>query len=132
MIPPAANAAFAACLEDVLEVYTRPYDARRPLICLEEAGRELVAATRAALPAKPGQPAWQDFGCGRAGACNVFMLSAPPCWASATFSWRERRTRRDFAAVVKTLGAELYPAAEKIVLVLDNLNTHGPASLYAA
>lgn len=118
-------------MEDVLEVYTRPYDALRPLICLDEAGRELVADTRVPLPGRPGQVARQDFEYGRAGACNVFMLYEPLAGRRHALV-RERRTRLDFAEVVKTLCDELYPQAEKIVLVMDQLNTHNAASLYEA
>lgn len=118
-------------MEDVLEVYTRPYDPARPLICLDEAGRELVADTRAPLAAKPGRVARQDFEYGRAGACNVFMLYEPLAGVRHALV-RERRTRLDFAAVVKTLCEELYPQAEKVVLVMDQLNTHSAASLYEA
>ena len=118
-------------MEDVLEVYTAPLDRCRPLICLDEAGRELVADTRAPLPLKPGRPARRDFEYGRAGACNVFMLYAP--WLGVRHALvRERRTRLDFAAVVKTLCDELYPQAKKIILVMDQLNTHHAASLYEA
>ena len=131
MIPPEANATFVACMEDVLEVYTRPHDARRPMICLDEAGRELVADTRTPLAAKPGQPARQDFEYGRAGACNVFMLYEPLAGVRHALV-RERRTRADFAEVIRRLCDELYPAAEKIVLVMDQLNTHHAASLYEA
>lgn len=131
MIPPGANSAFVACMEDVLEVYTRPYDARRPLVCLDEAGRELVADTRAPLAARPGQVARQDFEYGRAGACNVFMLYEPLAGVRHALV-RERRTRLDFAEVVRTLCDELYLAAERIVLVMDQLNTHNAASLYEA
>lgn len=131
MIAPEANAAFVACMEDVLEVYTRAYEATRPLICLDEAGRELVADTRTPLPAKSGQPARQDFEYGRAGACNVFMLYEPLAGVRHALV-RERRTRLDFAEVIRILCDELYPHAEKIVLVMDQLNTHTAASLYEA
>lgn len=115
-------------MEDVLEVYTQPLDPNRPLVCLDEAGRELVADTRAPLPPKPGRLARRDFEYGRAGACHGFMLYAPLLGARHALV-RERRTRLDFAAVIKTLCDDFYPAAEKIVLVMDQLNTHNAASL---
>lgn len=118
-------------MEDVLEVYTQPVDPSRPLVCLDEAGRALVADTRTPLPPKPGRLLRRDFEYGRAGACNVFMLYAPFLGERHALV-RERRTRLDFAAVIQVLCDELYPAAEKIVLVMDQLNTHNAASLYEA
>ena len=118
-------------MEDVLEVYTRPFDPARPQVCLDEKGLQLVAHTRAALPATAKQRAREDFEYGRAGAANVFMLYEPLAGQRHALV-RERRTALDFAAVVKHLCDELYPAAEKIVLVMDQLNTHSAASLYEA
>ena len=119
-------------MEDTLEVYTRPFDPVRPQVCLDEKGLQLVSDTRAPLPTTvQGQRAREDFEYKREGAANVFMLYEPLAGARHALV-RERRTARDFAAVVKTLCDELYPAAEKIVLVLDQLNTHSTSSLYEA
>lgn len=118
-------------MEDVLEVYQRPSDASRPLVCLDEASRQLVAETRASLAAKPGKPRRVDAEYRRCGTASVFMLNAPLV-GRRHVRVRERRTRIDFAEVVRELCDELYPQAEKIVLVMDNLNTHNTASLYEA
>ncbi len=118
-------------MEDVLEVYQRPYDASRPLVCLDEASRQLVAETRAALAAGPGKPRRIDAEYRRCGTASVFMLNAPLV-GRRQVRVRAQRARIDFAEVVRELCDELYPQAEKIVLVMDNLNTHNSASLYEA
>lgn len=131
MIPPDADAAFAAAMEDILSVYARPPDPLRPLVCFDEAGKELTAHTRPPLPALPGQPAREDAEYARAGKANLFLACAPH------LGWRQisvtaQRTGIDFAHAVRALVDQAFPAAERIVLVLDNLNTHRPASLYQA
>jgi DDE superfamily endonuclease len=131
VIPPEEDAAFAAAMEDVLAVYARPVDPARPLVCFDEAGKELTAHTRPPRPASPGQPAREDAEYARAGKANLFLACAPH------LGWREiavteRRTGIDFAHAVRTLVDQAFPEAERIVLVLDNLNTHRPASLYQA
>ena len=118
-------------MEDVLEVYARPLDAARPLICLDEASKQLISEVRDPLPMAPGQVARQDCEYKRQGTAALFMLGEPLAGRRHVFV-RARRTRLDFAAVVKTLCEEIHPKAQKIVLVLDQLNTHGEASLYAA
>jgi hypothetical protein len=117
-------------MEDVLEVYTRPYDPRYPRICMDESSKQLVGETRQPLPAEPGQPARYDYEYQRNGVCNLFLFCEP------LVGWRhievtERRTRQDWAWAMKTLVDDYYPAADRITVVLDNLNTHVPASLYA-
>jgi len=131
VIAPKANAEFVWHMEDVLEVYQRPVDPNRPLVCLDEASRELHDHSREPLPLRPSQPVRQDYEYVRNGTCNVFMLSEPLIGERHVFV-RERRTRIDFAQVIKTLVDELHPTAERIVLVMDQLNTHNPASLYEA
>lgn len=116
-------------MEDVLEVYTRPYDPKRPQVCLDEASKQLVAQTRTPLPVSPGQPAREDYEYERRGTANLFMLFEPLA-GKRRVKVTQRRTAADFAQVIKELVDEVYPAAEKIVLVMDNLNTHKPASLY--
>ena len=118
-------------MEDVLEVYCRAYDAFRPLVCLDEASRQLLAETRKAIPVEPGKPRRVDAEYRRCGTASVFMLNAP-LEGKRHVRVRERRTRKDFAEVIRELCDELYPDAEKIVLVMDNLNTHNIASLYEA
>lgn len=118
-------------MEDVLEVYARPRDPQRPLVCLDEFCKQLIGEAREVLLAQPGQPARQDYEYIRHGMCSVFMAYSP------LESWREvkvtgQRTARDYAQTIRWLCDEVYPQAEKIVLVQDNLNTHTPASLYEA
>jgi DDE superfamily endonuclease len=120
-------------MEDVLDVYTRPRDPKRPQVCLDETSRQLLADAKAPEPMAPGyRPAVrEDHEYVRGGVCNVFMLTEPLAgWRHVVLS--ERRTRIDFAYCVKEMVDVYYPEAEKIVLVMDNLNTHTPASLYEA
>jgi hypothetical protein len=118
-------------MEDVLEVYQRPQDPSRPLICLDEAAKQLLAEVRAPLPLAPGRPQRVDYDYARQGTAALFMAFEPLAGQRHVFV-RKQRTRADFAAVIKTLVDELYPQAERLILVLDQLNTHGLASLYAA
>ncbi len=118
-------------MEDVLGVYQRPFDADRPLVCLDEASKQLVAQTRKAIPAKPGQAKRVDAEYRRCGTASVFMLSAP-LEGRRHVRVREHRTRMDFAEVVRELCDVLYAKATTIVLVMDQLNTHNVASLYEA
>jgi DDE superfamily endonuclease len=118
-------------MEDVLAVYARPLDARRPLVCFDEAGKDLKAHTRSPQPAASGRDAREDSEYARAGSRNLFLCYAP------ALGWRhiaitERRTARDFAHAIRELVDRHFPAAERIVLVLDQLNTHTPAALYQA
>jgi hypothetical protein len=131
VIPPQANAEFVCAMEDVLEVYTRPYDPRRPQVCLDETSKQLVAETREPIPAVPGQPARVDYEYERKGTAHLFMVFEPLA-GQRRVKVTERRTAIDFAHVIRELVDEQYPHAEKIVLVMDNLNTHKPASLYEA
>ena len=129
MIPPKANADFVCAMEDVLEVYTRPYDRWRPMVCLDESSKQLVKETRCPIPARPGQPRRVDYEYERNGTANLFMVFEP-LGGRRRVKVTDRRTIADFAEVVRQLVDEWYPKAEKIVLVMDNLNTHKPASLY--
>jgi transposase len=118
-------------MEDVLEVYTRPYDPRRPQVCVDETSKQLVAETRAPIPATPGQPERVDYEYERKGTANLFMVFEPLA-GQRRVQVTERRTAVDFAHVLRELSDVQYPHAEKIVLVMDNLNTHKLASLYEA
>ena len=118
-------------MEDVLEVYTRPYDPRRPQVCLDETSKQLVAETRTPLPAAPGQPERVDYEYERQGTANLCMVFEPLA-GQRRVKVTERRTAVDFAHLIQELVDEQYPQAEKIVLVMDNLNTHTLASLYEA
>ena len=118
-------------MEDVLDVYQRPYASQCPVVCLDETSKELHTTPRGSLPPEPGQPSREDYEYAREGVANLFLaLEALRGWRRV---WvRERRTRCDFAAVLRQLADEDYPDADRIVLVVDNLNTHGPAALYEA
>ena len=118
-------------MEDVLDLYQRPYDPCYPVVCLDEKSKQLLADTRAPLPVQPGQAAREDYEYARQGTANLFLACEP------LVGWRDvkataRRTRVDWAAYVKELLEDRYPDAEKVRLVQDNLNTHKLASLYEA
>jgi hypothetical protein len=124
-------------MEDVLEVYTRPYDARFPQVCMDETNKQLLAQVREPLPQRPATPEQrgtvrrEDYEYEREGTANLFLACEP------LRGWRHvavtaRRTAVDWAHFIRDLVDRHYPEAERIVLVLDNLNTHGPASLYEA
>jgi hypothetical protein len=115
-------------MEDVLAVYTRPYDPQRPQVCLDETSTQLVAETRVPIPAAPGQPERVDDEYERKGTANRFMVFEPLA-GQRRVKVTERRTAVDFAYLIRALVDEQSPQAEKIVLVMDNLNTHTPASL---
>lgn len=130
-MPPEQDAEFVCAMEDVLDVYHRPYDEKRPLIALDESSKQLIGETVQPLPAEPGQPERFDYEYVRNGTANLFMISEP------LLGWRAvkvtaRRTAKDFAEVVRWLAEDVHPNAEKLVLVMDNLNTHKLASLYEA
>jgi len=116
-------------MEDVLEVYTRAFDSSRPMVCLDEASKQLISETRLSIPPRPGQVRRVDSEYRRNGTASVFMMTAP-LEGKRYVRVREHRKREDFAEVVRELCDVLYPDAEKIVLVMDNLNTHNIASLY--
>ena len=134
-LAPTADPEFVWRMEDVLEVYRRPYEPARPVVCLDETSRQLLGEARPPLPVAPSRPARRDPEYVRGGVANLFLATEPlRGWRAVTVS--DRRTRLDFAGCIKALVdvhyPVHYPAAEKIVLVLDQLNTHSPASLYAA
>jgi len=118
-------------MEDILAVYTRPHDSARPLLCLDETSKQLTAETRAPMAMAPGRPARHDYEYRRNGTANLFMLFAP------LEGWRHlkvtaQRRAIDYAQLLKETCDLHFPQARTIVLVQDNLNTHGPASLYRA
>ncbi len=118
-------------MEDVLDVYERPFDPARPVVCLDETSRQVLVDTRAAQPVAPGRPARHDPAYVRGGVANLFLVTEPlRGWRAVLVS--DQRTRLDFARCVKDLVDVHYSDAERIILVLDQLNTHSPASLYAA
>ena len=118
-------------MEDVLDVYHRPYDEKRPLVCLDESSKQLIGESIQPIPAAPGQPERFDHEYVSNGVMNLFMITMP------LLGWRavrvtDRRTMLDFAEVIRWLVEEVHEEAEKVVLVMDNLNTHKVASLYEA
>jgi len=116
-------------MEEVLEVYKRPYDPRRPQVCLDETSKQLVSETRVPLPAEPGQVERYDYEYERQGVCSLFMCFEPVTgWRHVTVS--TRRTRQDWAHVLRDLVDVQFPDAQHIILVMDNLNTHDFSSLY--
>jgi hypothetical protein len=118
-------------MEDVLEVYQRPRDADVPVVCLDESSKQLIAETRVPIAAKPGHPARHDYEYERNGTANLFMMFAPlEGWRHVEVT--DRHTAVDYAQILKDLSDTHFPAAKKIILVQDNLNTHKPASLYEA
>lgn len=130
-IPEKENAEFVCAMEDVLEVYHRPYDPKRPQVCFDETSKQQTKETRLPLPARPGDVAKYDYEYERNGTSNLFIFFAP------LESWRHikvtnQRTMIDFAHCMRDLVDVHFPEAEKIVLVMDNLNTHKFAALYAA
>jgi len=118
-------------MEDVLEVYHRPYDPPRPVVCLDELPIQLIGEARVPIAVAPGRPARFDYEYVRHGTANLFLLTEPLA------GWRyvevtDHRTAVDFAQLLRLLAEDIHPEAHKIVLVLDNLNTHRLASLYQA
>lgn len=114
-----------------MEVYTRPHDPDRPLVCLDETSKQLIAETRTPIPMNPGRPARCDYEYERNGVANLFMLFAPlEGWRHVVVT--DRRAATDYAQVLKTLADVRFPDADQIVLVQDNLSIHTKAALYEA
>ena len=128
MIPPGGNADFVAAMEAVLDVYRRPFDPLRPVVCMDETSRQLIRETRVPLPPRPGRCGRYDCEYERCGVCNAFM-ACEPLAGKRTAKVTERRTKADWAAFLEGI-ARNYPGAERITLAMDNLNTHTPGSLY--
>lgn len=130
-LPEGPSADFVAAMEDVLEVYHRPYDADRPVVCMDEASKQLIAEVREPLPARPGSVAKQDSEYERRGTANLFM-AVEPLAGKRSVQVTDRRTKVDWAQFIKFLLLTVYPEVAIIVLVMDNLNTHNIGSLYEA
>ena len=130
-IPPAQNAEFVCAMENVLEVYKRPYDPQHPVVCFDEQSKQLVGEITTPIPAAPGQPERCDYEYVRNGTANLFMLNEP-LTGQRYVTVTPRRTKLDFASQIKMLVDELYPQVPTITLVMDNLNTHRMSSLYEA
>lgn len=124
-----ASADYVAHMEDVLDVYQQGYRAQRPVICLDEIAKNLRSTPRGDIPMAPGHPRREDYAYQRHGTCALFLAVEP--LTGKRYVWvRERRTKCDFAEVVRDLVEHIYADAEQIVLVMDNLNTHRPGSFY--
>jgi len=130
-IPPRENAEFVCAMENVLEVYQRPYDPKNPVVCMDETSKQLIRETRTPITAEPGRITCYDYEYDRHGVANVFMFCEPlGGWRRASVT--DRRTKVDWAEQIKDLVDVHYPQADRVTLVMDNLNTHAPASLYEA
>ena len=128
---PSVGAEFVWRMEDVLDVYALPYDPKRPVVCFDESPVQLIAETRKPLPPKPGQPERFDYEYKRNGTRNLFFFFQPLAgWRHVLI--REHRTKVDYAYAMRYLVDELFPEADVVVVVQDNLNTHTPAALYEA
>ena len=128
MIPPKQSSAFVAQMEQVLDIYKLPYDEYHPVVCMDESPKQLIAETKTPLPMRAGSSAKFDYEYKRCGVCNIFMASEPLSGKRIT-KVTPRRTKQDWAYFIEEL-ADRYSQAEKITLVMDNLNTHNPSSLY--
>jgi len=115
-------------MEMVLDVYKRPLDPQYPVVCMDESPKQLIAETRVSIPVSPGQSAKYDYEYRRCGVCNIF-LACEPFAGKRMVKITERKTKRDWAYFLEEI-ADQYETAEKITLVMDNLNTHAPGSLY--
>lgn len=118
-------------MEDVLEVYSRPYDPKRPVVCLDETSKQLIGEVQAPLSAGPSQMARYDYEYVRNGVANIFMIFEPLA-GQRDVEVTDRRTKKDYAECLRKIADQMYPDADVVVLVQDNLNTHSPASLYEA
>ena len=128
MIPPEGNGSFVANMEMVLDVYKRPFDPMFPVVCMDESPKQLIGETRIPISASPGQPAKHDYEYRRSGICNVF-LACEPLAGKRMVAVTERKTKQDWAYFIEKIAAQ-YEGTKKITLVMDNLNTHTPGSLY--
>ena len=128
MIPPEQNGSFVANMEMVLDVYKRPFDARFPVVCMDESPKQLIGETKVPIAALAGRPAKYDYEYKRYGVCNIFM-ACEPLAGKRMVKITERKTKKDWSYFIAEI-ADGYKRAEKITLVMDNLNTHTPGSLY--
>lgn len=129
VLPPKANAEFVCAMEGVLEVYARPPDPKRPVVCADEGGKQLIGDVREPLPVRPKSPAKEDYEYVRNGTANLFMAFEPLTGARHV-EVTERKTKADFARLLKRIADDWYPDAERVTLVVDNLSTHKPSALY--
>ena len=128
VIPPEHDADFVAAMENVLDVYRRPYNPSLPVVCMDETPRQLIRETRTPVASRPGRCERHDYEYERCGVCNVFMASEPLAGKRMT-KVTERKTKTDWAQFLQDI-AQRYPDAQRITLIMDNLNTHTPGALY--
>ena len=129
MIPPLANSNFVAHMESVLDIYKMPYDKRYPVVCMDESPKQLIKQTRIPIARKPGKDAKEDYEYSRQGVANIFIANEP-LKGKRYVQIKKSKTKKDWAYFVKHIADRLYPNAEKIYLIMDNLNTHKPSALY--
>lgn len=129
MIPPESNGQFVADMEKVLDVYKRPYDAKHPVICMDESPKQLIRETRLGKPMRKGKDALVDYEYFRCGVCNIFMASEPLTGKRYT-NVTEQKTKQDWARYIQEVIDKNFSKAEKVTLVMDNLNTHCSGSFY--
>lgn len=131
VIPPHQNSEFVANMENVLDLYKRPYDERFPVVCMDESPKQLIGEGKPGIPAKPGQDLRVDYEYVRHGVVNIFMANEP-LKGKRLVKVTETKTKEDWALFVKRIANEMYPKAEKIILVMDNFKTHSPSAFYEA
>jgi len=129
VIPPLANSDFVAHMESVLDIYKMPYDKQFPVVCMDESPKQPIRQTRIPIARKPGQDAKEDFEYSRQGVANIFIANEP-LKGKRYIRIKKSKTKRDWAYFVRYIADQLYPRAERIRLIMDNLNTHKPSALY--
>ena len=129
MISPRNNSSFVAQMEQVLDVYKKPYSKEFPVVCMDESPKQLIRETRLPIAMKPGKEKKVDFEYERKGVCNIFMANEP-LKGTRYVEIKERKTKKDWAYFIRGLADIHYRGAKKISLVMDNLNTHSPSALY--
>lgn len=129
VIPPASNSEFVAHMEQVLDIYKKPYDEHIPVVCMDESPKQLIGSVRQEQTMEAGRLRRQDYEYVRKGVCNIFMATEP-LRGKRYVRVTERKTKRDWAVFIKELADDYYPQAEIIYLVMDNLNTHSPSAFY--
>ena len=129
MIPPLESSDFVAHMESVLDIYKCPYDRRFPVVCMDESPKQLIKQTRIPLDRKPRQDAKEDYEYSRQGVVNIFIANEP-LKGKRYIKIKSHKIKKDWAYFVRYIADQLYPRAEKIILVMDNINTHKPSALY--
>jgi len=129
VIPPQCNSEFVANMEQVLDVYKRPYDEKNPVVCMDESPKQLISDARPSSPMKPGQYSRIDYEYVRHGMVNIFMANEP-LKGKRLVEVTTHKTKKDWACFIKRIADELYPKAEKITLVMDNFKTHAASAFY--